>query len=138
MSLPAFSGRLRPASGDHGSTELMPHSMPSRAPAAAPSRRRPSSLTWITFVDDVEIQMGNKTGANSLQLGAYPALSSWPAFLGDHRAGDRLDGDGLETRLRFLMTSVTPVNGAAGADAGNQDSTLPSLSAQISSAVGSA
>ena len=75
----------------------MPHSMPSSRASRRAISKASSSLTWITSSMMSRFStLGNEAGAEALDL--VPARLQLLALhlLRDDRAGDRLDGDGLE------------------------------------------
>ena len=73
-------------------------------------------MTWIDFVDEVGVEdAGNEAGADALDL-VRAGLAA-----GEHGAVGRFDGDGLELWLALLDVAGDAGDGAAGADAGDED-----------------
>src|SRR5205085_1846647 len=74
------------------------------------------------LVNDVHVQDArDEAGADALDLVAARLERLALLGLGDDRAGHRLDGDALEARLALLDDFADAGDGAAGADAGDQD-----------------
>src|SRR5207237_258943 len=74
------------------------------------------------LVDDADVEhAGDEAGADALNL-VPPRLQLLALhLLRDHRAGHRLDRDRLETGLALLEDLADAGDGAAGADAADQD-----------------
>src|SRR5205823_6933345 len=74
------------------------------------------------LIDHLKVEhAGNETGSDALDFvfAGFQLLALH--FLGDNWAGNRLDGDSLETRFALLDDLADAGDGAAGADAGYED-----------------
>src|SRR5579862_5461183 len=74
------------------------------------------------LVDDPGVQdAGNEAGADALDAMGRGSHRLAGHLLRDDRAVDRLDGDGLEARLALLDDLADAGDGAARADAGDEN-----------------
>jgi hypothetical protein len=130
ISLPAFSGRAATLSA---AKTAAPELMPTKSLLRAAAARRGDGFV-VGDLDDFVDQLGVQDRWHKACADALNLVRAGFAAAEDRAVGG-FDGNSLETGLALLDIAGYAGQGAARADAGDEKSTLPAVSFQISGPV---
>ena len=115
-----LAGVLRARGYLERGTTAAPEQMPTKRPSSSGRRRAMAMRLVVGDLDDFVDELGVEDAGDESRAEALNLVRAGLAA-GEHRAVRRLHGDGLELGLARLDVAGDAGDGAAGADAGDED-----------------